>query len=102
MPSFLTDVLGFNLQSAGILCVFPYLALFISALSFGGIFEYFQNNYGWSTDKVRRVAQTVAYVGSVGGLVICGFMDDKYVAYVFMILTQVLYLCMFVSTRSSF
>ncbi len=89
MPSYLTDILGFNLESAGFLCVFPYLALFISALSFGGIFEYFQNNYNWSTNKVRRVAQSVAYAGSIGGLILCGFMDDKYVAYVFMILTQV-------------
>ena len=78
MPSYLTDVLGFDLESAGILCVFPYLALFISALSFGGIFEYFQTHYGWSTDKVRKVAQVVAYVGSIGGLLICGFMDNKY------------------------
>ncbi len=89
MPSYLTDILGFNLQSAGILCVFPYLAMFISGLCFGGIFEYLQNNYNWSTDMVRRAGQTVAYGGAVSGLILCAYMDDKYVAYVFMILTQV-------------
>lgn len=90
MPSFFTDNLGFDLESAGVLCVFPYLALFFSSLSFGLLFEYLQNQYDWSTDRVRQVAQFIAYAGSTSGLIICGFMDDKYVAYVFMIITQVM------------
>ncbi len=89
MPSFFTDNLGFDLASAGVLCVFPYLSLFISSISFGLLFEYLQNHYDWSTNKVRQVAQYIAYVGSASGLIICGFMDQKYVAYVFMIFTQV-------------
>lgn len=90
MPSFFTDNLGFDLASAGVLCVFPYLSLFISSISFGLLFEYLQNHYDWSTNKVRQVAQYIAYVGSASGLIICGFMDQKYVAYVFMIFTQLL------------
>ena len=89
MPSFFTDILGFDPESAGILCVFPYLALFFSSLAFGGIFEYFQIHRGWSTDRVRQVSQYIAFVGSGGGLIICGFMDNKYAAYTFVILTQV-------------
>lgn len=90
MPSFFTDVLGFDLTSAGILCVFPYLALFIASLSFGAFFEYCQNHRGWTTDQVRQVAEYISFAGSTGGLVICGFMSNKYAAYVFMILTQVM------------
>lgn len=89
MPSFFTDVLGFDLSSAGILCVFPYLALFFSSLGFGAIFEYLQNHCNWSVDQVRQWAEYIAFAGSTGGLIICGFMDNKYVAYVFMIITQV-------------
>jgi hypothetical protein len=96
MPSFFTDNLGFDLESAGILCVFPYLALFISSLSFGVGFEYLQNNYGWSVDNVRQVAQYIAYAGSTSGLIICSFMDNKYAAYVFMIMTQVQICLLFV------
>lgn len=91
MPSYLTDVLGFDLTSAGILCVFPYLTLFLANLGFGALFLYFQNDFGWSTDRVRQVAQWVCIFGSSMGLILCSFMEDKYVAYVFMILTQLLY-----------
>lgn len=91
MPSFFQDNLGFDLESAGILCVFPYLALFFSSIGFGLFFEYLQNNHGWSVDNVRQVAQFIAYAGSATGLIICGFMENKYVAYVFMIITQVMF-----------
>jgi MFS family permease len=90
MPSFLVEVLGFDLQNASILCVFPYVALFICSNIFGVTFEYLQVHHGWSTDSVRLVAQDVGMIGSVVGLIICGFMDQKYVAYAFMIVTQCL------------
>eukprot|EP01031_Cornospumella_fuschlensis_P039369 gene39369-47922_t len=35
MPSYLTDSLDFSSSSAGILCVFPYIALFIATLMYG-------------------------------------------------------------------
>jgi hypothetical protein len=89
MPSFLNDNLGFDIQSAGILSVFPYLALFISTLGFGWAFEYCQLHRGWSVNNVRQVAQFVSYLGSTVCLVLSSFMEDKYVAYFFMILTQV-------------
>lgn len=89
MPSFLNDNLGFDIQSAGILSVFPYMALFISSLGFGAIFEYLQRNHGWSVNKVRQVAQFISYAGSTSSLILCSFMENKYVAYFFMVLTQV-------------
>ncbi len=89
MPSFFNDNLGFDIASAGWMCVFPYLALFLSSLCFGAIFEYMQDEYGWTTDTVRQVSQYIAYGGSGVGLIVCGFMDDAYGAYVFMIFTQV-------------
>lgn len=90
MPTYLTDVLGFDLQSAGFLCVFPYLALFIATLGFGRLFDILQHKYHWSVNSIRRTAQFIAYIGSALGLVICGFIDQKYIAYSFMIVTQVI------------
>jgi MFS transporter, ACS family, solute carrier family 17 (sodium-dependent inorganic phosphate cotransporter), other len=89
MPSFLTEVLGFDLGSAGILCVFPYLALFISTLSFARMFDYLQREHAWTANSVRRTAMFTTFIGSGLGLVICGFLGDKYAAYTFMIITQV-------------
>ena len=89
MPSYLTDVLGFDLGSAGILSMFPYLALFISTLLFARGFDYLQREYGWEVNSVRVTAMFIAYMGSALGLIVCGFLDAKYAAYCFMILTQV-------------
>ena len=90
MPSYLTDILGFDLGSAGILCVFPYLALFFSTLTFARLFDWLQHEKHWEVNSVRKTAMFVAYMGSAGGLVICGFLDQKYAAYTFMIVTQVM------------
>jgi MFS family permease len=88
MPAFLSDALGFDLSKAGMLCIFPYVALALCSLSCGGIFEYLQNEHGVSTDTVRKSGNFIAFVVSSVFLVICGFMNDKYIAYIFMIITQ--------------
>jgi MFS transporter, ACS family, solute carrier family 17 (sodium-dependent inorganic phosphate cotransporter), other len=91
MPSYLTDILGFDLTSAGILCVFPYMTLFFAAIGFGIFFEYMQNHYQWSTDFVRQVAEYICFIGSAIGLIVCSFMKDRNVAYCFMIFTQLMF-----------
>jgi len=89
MPSYFNDELGFDVVSSGWLCAMPYLALFLSAIAFGAMFEQLQNIHGWKTDTIRQVAEYLAFAGSGIGLIICGFMEDKYLAYAFMIFTQV-------------
>mmetsp|Transcript_8444 Transcript_8444/g.14015 ORF Transcript_8444/g.14015 Transcript_8444/m.14015 type:complete len:568 (+) Transcript_8444:51-1754(+) len=91
MPSYLTDILGFNLTSAGFLCVFPYLALFIASLSFGKLFDWLQHEHNWHTLTVRRSAMVVANVASAAVLVMCGYLENKFAAYAFMVATQVFY-----------
>lgn len=93
MPSFFTDVLGFDLRSAGVLCIFPYLALFVSALCFGNFFSYLEHQRGWQVTDVRRAAQFIAYFCSGVGLILCGFANSAMEAYGFMILTLVRALC---------
>lgn len=87
MPAFLEKQFGFDIQSAAALCVFPYLALFVSTLFFGALFEHLEEKHGWSTNAVRRWSSVVAYGGAAVGLIICSFMTDKNAGYVFMILT---------------
>ena len=99
MPSFFTDVLGFDLRSAGVLCIFPYLALYIAAIVSGLSFEYLEQKQGWSTSKVRFSAQFIAYFCSGVVLIMCGFTHSTMGAYGFMILTLVstiIYCCSFV------
>lgn len=89
MPSYFTDVLGFDLRSAGILCIFPYLALYGSAIFFGKFFEYLERTRGWHLTDVRRMAQFIAYGVSGVGLVLCGFVRDTMGAYSCMVFTLV-------------
>jgi hypothetical protein len=89
MPSFLIEVLGFNLGSAGVLCVFPYLTMFASTMGLSVFFDYAQKKRNWSVNTVRRTAMFVAFVVSSLLLVLCGHLENKAAAYFFMIVTQV-------------
>ncbi len=66
MPLFLQEQFNFNIQSAGVLCVFPYLALFISTLGFGMMFELLSEYYPnlWTTDRIRKSASFIGYGGA--------------------------------------
>ena len=89
MPSYLTDILGFDLDSAGVYCIYPYLALFFSTLLFARGFDYLQREHAWSNNDVRVNAMFITLLGSATGLIVCGFLDAKFAAYSFMVLTQV-------------
>ena len=77
MPSYLTDELGFDLASAGYLCVAPYAALFFTSLGFGSFFYSLQRRFGWNTRTVRQIAQFVAFAGSSAALLLCGFVSKQ-------------------------
>lgn len=89
MPSYLTDQLGFDLESAGALSVLPYITLFLSVICSGKIFHWLQENRAWSVRDVRLTAETVAYLGVAVGLVICGFLNNVVAAFAFITLAQV-------------
>lgn len=67
----------------------PVIGMFIATIGFGALFDRLQARHGWSARSVRQSAQFVAFGGAGGLLLICGFVDDKYVAYIFMVLGQV-------------
>lgn len=88
MPSYLTDQLGFDLGAAGILCVAPYTALFITSLLWGSVFYSMQIHYGWTTRTVRQVAQFIAFGASSLVLMVAAFVRDRWLAYACLILAQ--------------
>ena len=88
MPSFLTDQLGFDLSSAGLLSVVPYAMLFLATTSSGKMFCYLQDHYNWSVRDVRQCAQFIAFTCSGGGLVILGFIENVPAAFTVLIFAQ--------------
>ena len=92
MPSFFTDALDFDLETAGILCVFPYAALFLATLAFGRLFDRLQHAHDWSVDAVRKTAMFLSFVCCATALVIAGYLNEQYAAYALIIITQVFYM----------
>lgn len=88
LPSYFENILGFNSTAAGTLLIVPYLALFISTLLFGIIFEYFQQKQGMQTRTVRQYAQYIAFGGGVMFLNICAYLEGQYQAYACIIAAQ--------------
>jgi MFS family permease len=86
MPAFLTDALGFDLESAGLLSIVPYFANFISVMAFGWFFDYLQVERKWAVRDIRQGAERVAFMGAGGCLLACGFISEPLVAYSFMVL----------------
>lgn len=91
LPSYLTDELGYNLESAGFLSIAPYAANYISVLLFGHVFRHIQMTYQWSNRFVRQVAMWIALVGTGICLVICGFLVQPELAYSVMVVSLFLY-----------
>lgn len=90
MPSYLKDVLGFSLSSSGMLSVIPYASLFIFTLSFGNYYNYLNSVRGWSNLRIRYISQFVASILGSLFLLICGFLDDRYIAFACLVVAQAL------------
>lgn len=88
MPSYLTDQLGFDLSSAGLLSVLPYLTLFVSVIGSGNLFHWLQEEHGWSIRSVRLAAEFSAYGGVALGLIACGYSTSVPIAFFFMTMAQ--------------
>jgi len=88
MPSFLTDMLKFDLRTAGALSAVPFIMLFLSVVGSGRFFHWLQEKHGWQTRTVRLTAQFIAFSVSSVALVMCGYMENVGVAYFFMTLAQ--------------
>jgi hypothetical protein len=102
IPSFLTDQLGFDIRSAGLLGILPFFALFLGSLCFGLFFEHCQQVRGWKVRTVRQVAEYMAFGVSSLVLIVCGFMTDPYIAYSLVILTEVFFFVFFLLLLISF
>lgn len=89
IPAFLTDVLDYDIESAGLLSITPYAANFISTIIFAMYFDrvevrsfiiwiiVLQEIEGWSARKVRQRSMQITFLGAGGCLVICGFMKQR-------------------------
>ena len=88
MPAYLSNELGFDLESSAILSVVPYIAMFVTVVTFAAIVECLQFRYDWSTRAVRHCAMLVAFGGSSSFLLLASYTDDVYRAFTYVSLSQ--------------
>jgi MFS family permease len=73
LPSYLEGELGFSASTAGVLSTLPFALMFITATGMGQLLFSMQKYRGWSTKRVRRIAQTVGLVGPASCMLVCGY-----------------------------
>jgi len=91
MPTYLTDELQFSLRTAGILCIFPYILLFVFTILFGRFFNHLQYQWNWNVISVRRSALFISFIITSIFLVISGCLYDRYAAFIFLVTSQVFF-----------
>ncbi|PWA45055.1 Major facilitator superfamily [Artemisia annua] len=62
MPTYYNQVLGFNLTESGLFCVLPWLTMAFSA-NLGGWIADTLVSKGWSVTTVRKVMQSIGFLG---------------------------------------
>lgn len=60
MPTYLTSIVGFNLQKSGAVAVLPYLACFAGSVVFGAVADRLVKRHGWRVRSVRIAMAAVA------------------------------------------
>lgn len=76
LPSYMKEVLNFDVKNAGFIAVLPYLALTIVVIISGFIADLFIERKWLSTTTVRKICQALGFSIAGGGLVAVGFANS--------------------------
>ncbi|TDG49392.1 hypothetical protein AWZ03_004260 [Drosophila navojoa] len=79
-PKFLSEVLGFNLSSAGFLSSLPHIARLLAAFAFGSVADWIRNKGWWTLTFTRKVFCVPSHIMPGIMLIILAFCGrDPYV-----------------------
>ncbi|XP_064642503.1 sialin-like isoform X2 [Lineus longissimus] len=81
LPSYMKDVLKFDMKSNGLFSALPYMGMFVTAIGGSALVDYIRTK-GASTTIVRKVVQGIAFGFPCVFLIGLGFLDctQKYLA----------------------
>ncbi|XP_052286762.1 uncharacterized transporter slc-17.2-like isoform X7 [Dreissena polymorpha] len=72
-PTFMKEVLKYDIEANGVLSAIPYICQFVSALLAGYIADYIRLK-GWlNTTRTRKLFQTISFAGAGGCLIGTGY-----------------------------
>ncbi|XP_067658752.1 uncharacterized transporter slc-17.2-like [Haliotis asinina] len=84
IPTFLKEVLDFDIAENGLLSSIPYLSQAVSGMLAGQVADYFRSRKYLTTTATRRIFQAIAFIGAAACLIGTGFVsvEHRYVAIV--------------------
>ncbi|WPT18045.1 Putative anion transporter 4 [Picochlorum sp. SENEW3] len=68
MPTYFYKVLGMNLRASSFMSFVPWLVMAFGSVSAGYLCDYLVNSARWNRTRVRKMIQTVAFLGPVPAL----------------------------------
>ncbi|XP_031343252.1 sialin-like [Photinus pyralis] len=78
LPTFMRDVLHFNLASTGIMSAIPYLVLAISTQCAGQIADWFLVKRIFNITQVRKICNSVAFLGQAVFMLLAVYVSSPY------------------------
>ncbi|KAF3708010.1 Sialin Membrane glycoprotein SP55 [Channa argus] len=79
LPTYMSDVLGFNIKENGILSALPYLGCAVFAVLSGQIADYLRETCHYPTVNVRKSFSAIGMVGPAVFLVAAGYTGCNYI-----------------------
>ncbi|XP_006638681.1 sialin [Lepisosteus oculatus] len=79
LPTYMKNVLGFNIQENGFLSALPYLGCWILALLGGQLADYLRETWMVSTVRVRKCFSLIGMIGPAVFLVCAGYTGCNYI-----------------------
>lgn len=86
LPTYLHNIMHFDLESNGLISALPYFGLALSTQFFSLIADWLKNRNFLSITGVRRLSQCVALLTPAGCLLGLGFTTNSYVAVTLLVL----------------
>ncbi|CAM1304127.1 Uncharacterised protein g3683 [Pycnogonum litorale] len=84
LPSYMKDVLHFNLENSGFLSAIPYLTMTIIILFSGQLADFLRRKKYLSTTAVRKLFNTVGFLGQMTFMLLAGHATSTVQAIVFL------------------
>lgn len=84
LPSYMKDVLHFDLKNSGMLSAVPYLCMTIIVFISSQVADYIRKRQYLSTTAVRKLFNTIAYLGQMTFLLLTGFASSPTIAVVYL------------------
>ncbi|BAM81935.1 probable Na+-dependent inorganic phosphate cotransporter [Cyanidioschyzon merolae strain 10D] len=84
LPTYFNQALGFDLNASAFFSILPWLTMFVGANVSGWIADYLLSTRKFTTTAVRKMMQTIGFLGPASFLALVSSTQDPYSAVIYM------------------